>query len=158
MSRRVINHNLKILIILLVFLFILPGCQDQTKSKTGNVKTDEIRTNGQQEIFKDINVDEANNLIKENREKKDFFILDVRTESEYQSGHIERAEMIDFYAKDFKEKLDNLDKEKKYLVYCRSANRSGQTVDIMKELGFKEVYNMLGGIIEWEKKGYPLVK
>ena len=51
-----------------------------------------------------------------------------------------------------------MDKSKTYLIYCRSGNRSGQALDIMEELNFREVYNMMGGILEWEAEGLPTVK
>ena len=50
----------------------------------------------------------------------------------------------------FIEKLNNLDKSKNYYVYCRSGNRSGQAAQLMGQLGFDEVYNLLGGMNEWD--------
>lgn len=66
--------------------------------------------------------------------------------------------MIDFNAGNFRTEVENLDKNKRYLVYCRTDNRSGQAVAIMKEIGFREVYDMDGGITEWQAAGYPTVK
>ncbi len=97
-------------------------------------------------------------MIKENKDNQSFFILDIRTPEEFNSGHIEGAINLDFYKEDFRDKLDQLDKDKKYLIYCRTANRSGQALEIMRDLGFTEVYNMLGGIVEWEKEGHPLIE
>lgn len=51
-----------------------------------------------------------------------------------------------------------LDRDKKYLVYCRSGKRSKSAQEIMKELGFKEVINMTGGFMDWEKEGLPYKK
>lgn len=78
-------------------------------------------------------------------------ILDVRTPSEFSSNHIKGAINIDFYGSDFETKIKALDKNKDYKVYCRSGNRSGQTVNLMKKLGFKEVENV-GGITQAAKK------
>lgn len=72
----------------------------------------------------------------------DSVILDVRTPDEYMSGHIKGAINIDFYAPDFQNQVDKLDKDKDYKVYCRSGNRSGQSVNLMKKLGFKNVENV----------------
>ena len=58
----------------------------------------------------------------------------------------------------FKEDLDKLDKDKAYFIYCRSGNRSGRAMPIMKELGFKEVYNLSVGIQEWIAEGLPIIK
>ena len=59
---------------------------------------------------------------------------------------------IDFYAPDFKEQLNKLDKNKKYIYHCRSGSRSARAVPIFKELGFKEVLELDGGINAWKKK------
>jgi rhodanese-related sulfurtransferase len=106
----------------------------------------------------DITTKEAFDLIQNNSENPDFVILDVRTLDEYNSGHIENASMLDFYNESFRDDLDQLDKNDTYVVYCRSGNRSRSATDIMVELGFKDVYNMLGGIVQWNKDGYKIVK
>ncbi|NUM60104.1 MAG: rhodanese-like domain-containing protein [Bdellovibrionaceae bacterium] len=73
---------------------------------------------------------------------QDSVILDVRTPDEYLSGHIKGAINIDFYASDFQNQLGKLDKEKDYKVYCRSGNRSSKAVNMMKNIGFKNVENI----------------
>jgi rhodanese-related sulfurtransferase len=106
----------------------------------------------------DITTKEAFDLIQNNSENPDFVILDVRTLDEYNSGHIENASMLDFYNESFADDLDQLDKNDTYVVYCRTGNRSRSATDIMVELGFIDVYNMLGGIVQWDKDGYKIVK
>ena len=54
--------------------------------------------------------------------------------------------------------MDALNKDKTYLVYCRSGARSAGVRDAMERLGFKEVYNMLGGIVQWTDEGRETVK
>jgi rhodanese-related sulfurtransferase len=63
---------------------------------------------------------------------------------------------LDFYAPDFREWLAQLDREKTYLVYCRTGHRSGETVNFMKELGFRRVYDLQGGILAWQSAGLPV--
>lgn len=109
-------------------------------------------------ILKDITPVEAFDLIQENKENIDFIILDVRTEPEYKSGHIENAENIDYYLEGFKDELGGLDKNKTYLIYCASGNRSGRTLKIMDEMGFQKAYNVLDGIKGWKSKGLPVVE
>lgn len=82
-------------------------------------------------------------------------VLDVRTPEEYAGGRIADSVNIDFYDADFASQLDALDKETPYFVYCRSGNRSGQTIDIMRDLGFAEVYELDGGIGAWAAAGLP---
>lgn len=68
-------------------------------------------------------------------------ILDVRTADEYSQGHVPGALNIDFLSSDFKEKVAKLDATKPYKIYCRSGNRSGQALKIMKAMGFKDLEN-----------------
>lgn len=107
-------------------------------------------------IFKNISPKEALALINKNKGNEDFVILDVRTPREVSSGHIEGAINIDYYSKTFIDELNKLDRGKRYLIYCRSGHRSGKTLKIMEKLGFREVYNMLGGIKAWKKEGLPI--
>ena len=108
------------------------------------------------QIVKDISVIEAYSLIQKNKDSEDFVIIDVRTPEEFANEHIENAINLDYYSEDFRDELDTLDKERTYLIYCRSGKRSGNALKIMKELGLKKVFNMLGGIIQWKAEGYPL--
>ena len=121
-------------------------------------KTSNGDGDGQTGIFEDVSVAEAYSLIQENMTNSNFVILDVRTGEEFDSGHIEGALSIDFYASDYDVQLDMLDKDKVYLVYCHSSNRSGQAMDNMEDLGFTEVYNMSGGISAWDDAGYATVQ
>jgi len=74
-------------------------------------------------------------------------LLDVRTQEEYDSGHIKGAINIDFRGPDFISKIGELDKSKTYFVYCRSGNRSASAVEIMKENGFNNIVELEGGIV-----------
>jgi rhodanese-related sulfurtransferase len=74
-------------------------------------------------------------------------VLDVRTPEEFAEGHIDGAELIDFYEPTFAERIAQLDRSREYLVYCRSGNRSGQTVELMEELGFGRLWELDGGVL-----------
>lgn len=82
---------------------------------------------------------------------EDFVILDVRTPQEYGESHVNESKNIDFLNSSFKNEISKLDKSKVYKVYCRSGNRSGQAVRLMKELGFQDVEN-LGGLAQATKR------
>ena len=86
----------------------------------------------------------------------DLVILDVRTLEEFDAGHVDGAEMLDFYRADFADQLADLDPTKPYLIYCRSGNRSGQTRAIMEDLGFTDVADIDGGVLAWDAAGLPL--
>jgi len=127
---------------------LISGCADIT----GEAPTTETT------IIEDITPDEAYALIQDNRGNKDFIIIDVRTPEEYAGGYIEDAINLDYYSETFGDELDKLDKNKMYLIYCRSGRRSAGALDMMAELGFREVYNMVGGIVQWEAERLPIVK
>jgi len=110
------------------------------------------------QIIEDITPQEAYASIQENQDNPDFVIIDVRTPEEFSEGYIEGAINIDFYSETFQDELNILDKDKSYLIYCRSGGRSGSALAIMEELNFREVYNMTGGIIQWQAEGFPTVK
>ena len=65
--------------------------------------------------------------------------------------------MVDFYDDDFADQLADLDPDVPYLLYCRSGNRSGQTIGILEELGFADVADVDGGILAWNDAGLPTV-
>lgn len=104
----------------------------------------------------DLDPQKSCEMIVENKDNPEFVILDVRTPGEYNQSHIEGSIHLDYQSRDFEEKLQELDKTKTYLVYCRSGMRGGASMDIMGKIGFKKVYNMAGGIMGWENCGLPL--
>ncbi len=86
----------------------------------------------------------------------DLVVLDVRTIEEFEAGHLDGATMIDFYLPDFADRLAELDRDVPYLLYCRSGNRSGQTLALMEDLGFSDVTEIGGGINAWVGAGHPV--
>jgi len=80
-------------------------------------------------------------------------IVDVRTPEEWQSGIIENANCINWFDKEFDQLTsEKLDKEKPVLVYCASGGRSARAQKKFQQLGFKEVYDLQGGITLWKQK------
>lgn len=82
-------------------------------------------------------------------------ILDVRTPKEFVTGHIENAIDVDYRNEDFKEQIKKLDPDKTYLVYCRTGIRSASAIDSLKSLGFKNLYDLKGGITAWNQLNMP---
>ena len=83
-------------------------------------------------------------------------VLDIRTPDEFDAARLADAIMVDFYADDFAAQLDTLDKDVPYVMYCNSGNRSSEAVKTMEDLGFVEVYEIDGGIVNWYDQGYPI--
>ncbi len=111
---------------------------------SGPVEAQVINNVSAVEFNKQINSDEG-------------IILDVRTIQEVNEGHIEDATNIDFYASDFTEKLALIRKDVPIYVYCRSGGRSSKSVVIMQDLGFKKIYNLLGGFGAWKANDFKVV-
>ncbi|MCZ7400441.1 MAG: rhodanese-like domain-containing protein [Candidatus Methanoperedens sp.] len=123
----------------LVLIAALSGCITTTKPPE---KTQYI----------DITVQQAKEMI----DSGDVLILDVRTQEEYDAGHIRNSTLIPVQVLD--KRWNELPRDKKILVYCRSGHRSLQASEILVNNGFKEIYNMKGGIMEWINAGYDVIK
>lgn len=119
----------------------LSACgQDKTGQDTKAAQEDTVKAE-----YKKITAEEA----KERMDKDDkVVILDVRTEEEYQEGHVPGAIVIpnETISSEPLEELPDMDQE--ILVYCRSGNRSGQAAKKLAEAGYTQVYDF-GGIIDW---------
>lgn len=84
-------------------------------------------------------------------QKKNVVVLDVRTTKEYNEAHLANAVQIDVLdSVAFLQQVQQLDKTKKYIVYCRSGKRSAKAAGILSQLGFKQIWNMEGGITAWK--------
>lgn len=81
--------------------------------------------------------------------KEDVQIVDVRNQSEFDSGHIEGA--IHVFVGLIQENLENLDKNKELVVHCQSGYRSSLACSILEKNGFTKVKNYLGGMKEWKE-------
>ncbi len=78
-------------------------------------------------------------------------IIDVRTEDEFESGKIPGALNIDIYkGQGFIYKVEELDKAKNFYVYCAAGVRSANACGVMQQLGFENVFNLVGGFSNWE--------
>ena len=101
-----------------------------------------------EEVYEDIGVSEFKALIG----TENTVLLDVRTPKEEIEGDIDGKQLIDFSEPDFVDQIGRLERDKTYLVYCRSGNRSGQACRLMAQMGFKKAYNLTGGIQAWNQK------
>ncbi|SRR5258706_1298385 len=82
-------------------------------------------------------------------------LLDVRTEAEVNEGAISGSRNIVF-DDSFADKLKELPTDAPIFVYCAAGRRSAKAAEIMKEKGFKEVYQLKGGLNAWKKAKLPL--
>lgn len=105
--------------------------------------------------FSDVAPPQFNQAISSNK----YTLIDVRTAEEYNGGHLKNAKQADFYqTQEFSDYLDSLDKNEKYLIYCRGGKRSAMTLEIMKKKGFSRVFDLAGGYSAWVASGLPTEK
>jgi len=97
--------------------------------------------------YENLNVEEFKNKIKTDSP----VILDVRSKMETNGGKITKAKVFDVNSPDFVRKIANLDREKTYLVYCRSGARSAMACKFMSKNGFENLYNLKGGYMAWSR-------
>lgn len=90
--------------------------------------------------------------------KKKAKIIDVRTPEEVAEGHLVGATTVNFLGADFASEVQDLNKNKTYLLYCRSGNRTRKAADVMQKMGFKHVYMLDGGILAWKEAGKQVEK
>ena len=108
--------------------------------------------------FEEIEPKEVFTIFEKHRGDPDFVILDVRTPKEYDGGHIENAYLLNIKSDSFEDELEKMDKTKKYFVYCRTGRRSRKAVELMKEKGYDEAHNVIGGIDKWKRSRLPVEK
>ena len=86
----------------------------------------------------------------------EIMILDIRPYAEFKKEHIPGAVNLDYDGHQFQSKVEKLDKDKTYLIYCKSGVRGGYFLDKMRESGFMGAYNILGGVVAWKISKLPL--
>lgn len=114
----------------------------------------EEKTNAVVTVVKNVDAKEAAKLVASGK----VIVLDVRTAEEFAEGHIAGATNINFMAKDFAAQAGHLDRSKTYLLHCASGGRSKRCLPQLKQLGFKEIIHLDGGMTAWEEAGNPVAK
>ena len=83
-------------------------------------------------------------------------VLDIRTPEEFRDGHLPGARNLDFFAPDFRQRLEALARgDAPVLLYCRSGNRSGQAMRLLRQWGRDDVLHLAGGFRAWRAAGLP---
>lgn len=142
----------------LILVFAIAGisfgatsCNESSSKEITNNETNEAAEATPQEPTAVINKVVSPAEFKELMQGEGVQLIDVRTPGEVSEGMIEGATNIDYNGANFKEQIDALDRDQPVLVYCRSGGRSGRAAAMMKEMGFKEVYDLQGGYMNWSK-------
>lgn len=98
--------------------------------------------------FKSVEVAEFKSTLEKTNNAQ---LIDVRTAGEYAGGHIDNSTNIDWNGNDFTAQVTSLDKTKPVFVYCLSGGRSKKAAAKLNELGFKDVIELNGGYLAWNK-------
>jgi len=125
-------------IYLIIILFACISACNSKPSNNANADTSSRQVEAQKP---EISSQEALDLV----QNQGFTFIDVRTPKEIADGKMEGALEINYKADDFQEKISQLDRDGKYVLYCRSGGRSGQAWTLMNELGFKNVKDATDG-------------
>ncbi|MFT7072898.1 rhodanese-like domain-containing protein [Patiriisocius sp. Uisw_017] len=126
-------------IMLIVFtVSFLTGCNSSQKNPEAT----------QSEIIEVVAPKAMFEILSENRDAQ---LVDVRTDKEFLVSHLKNAQNICVTDTDFKERVASLDKAKPIYVYCNKGGRSAKAAAILKDMGFTKIYDLQGGITEWEK-------
>ncbi len=115
------------------------------------LSADDKKPAAAQDNVKNVSVDEAEKLLKENPQT---IVLDVRTPEEFSKGHIPGAKNVDFNEDDFAKKVGALDPKRPVLVHCAAGGRSTQSLPALKDKAV--VYHLKDGFKAWEKAGKPV--
>ena len=142
-------NNIKLLIVILSFTFI--SCAQNTAKK-------EVKDNDNNYATQDKQVVELISPKDLNAKLGDIQLIDIRTPGEFTEGYIEGAINVNFYDKDFNAQMAKLNKDKELYIYCRSGNRSGKAAKRLKDQGFTKIYDLQGGILNWNRNKLKVVK
>lgn len=88
------------------------------------------------------------------KDRDDVFVFDVREQWEYDEWHIPAITLIPMG--EVSKRLNEIPKDKTVIVTCNSGNRSGQVANFLRQNGYTDVHNMLGGIQAWASAGYDV--
>jgi thioredoxin 1 len=97
----------------------------------------------------------AKTFAEELNKNQDAILVDVRTPEEYADGHIANAVNINWNDNSFPSQAEKLDKQKTLFVYCLSGGRSASATSKLREMGFRNVIELDGGIMQWRAEGLP---
>lgn len=135
--------------LLFAVVFMTGSCQSQTQNTdAGATTTAEKKPAPVEKIMKNVDPREFEYQI---QNTPDAVVLDVRTEGEFNAGHIDGAINIDVENENFNDKIKSLDANKTYLVYCQAGVRSLKACSMMQLAGFPKIINLSDGYASWEE-------
>lgn len=139
------NYTLPYIIFLGIFLVTVLAITNFNVLRTVNVSR----------LGEELNTDEFYALGHE----ANVEILDIRAPEQYNFGHIGGVTFIDFNdSLNFKSNIDKLNRNKTYMIYCKTDQQSAYIMKLMREMGFTDIHFLKGGIHAWKLAGRPVIK
>ncbi|SDX78256.1 Rhodanese-related sulfurtransferase [Lutibacter oricola] len=93
-----------------------------------------------------------------NSKLDDNILIDIRTPREFEQGHLEGAVNVNYFDKAFLTQMAKYDKSKAIFIYCRSGSRTSSASKKLANAGFTLIYDLHGGISNWHKNKFKIVK
>lgn len=155
-------NRLSTLLLISIFSFgLMTSCNSQAAKQKSTAAPTEKSSNpnpapaaAKTGVYQNVDAKTFNSMLG----KANVVVIDVRTPGEYASGYIKGAKSMNLYDRSFQSNIEQLDKNKTYMVYCRSGARSARAMSTMKAKGISTVYNLQGGIGAWMRAGFPVEK
>ena len=129
---------------LVLGLFILTGCEGHVTEDTPSSQSGDPRVIN-------VNTKEASQVLRDNKDNKNFVVLDLRTPEEFVQGHVVGAQLINFNSPNFAIEVQKLDPAKTYLIYCASGFRSSKALHTLRRLSLSRIYHLERGL----RGGFP---
>jgi phage shock protein E len=136
-------------LLLILFTLVLVACGGSAAAPT---VAEQGAATGQLELGPDVDVQTVAQI----KDRQDVFVLDVREQSEYDAGHIPGVVLVPLGQ--IPSRLSEIPTDKTVIVTCRTGNRSAQATNFLRQSGYDNVHNMLGGIVAWEQAGYEVTR
>ena len=139
------NKVPSVLMVLMALISLeVAGCAGNSKSSEGG-EVDQRQP--EQSVARDISDVELSAMM---AERPNLLLIDVRTEAEWNAGHIEGACFLDFLEDEFPSRAKELPRNQPIAVYCAAGGRSADAMSFLAKEGFKEIYNLRDGFYGWE--------
>ena len=103
--------------------------------------------------YRNIMSSEAQNLLAQNKE---IFLLDVRTPEEFRQARLKGAVLIPI--SELELRVQEIPRNRPILIYCAVGSRSNLVAAFLADKGYKNVFNMVDGIVGWYRNGLPILR
>lgn len=135
----------------------LKGCGKCTGQSCTEPPISMVATENERANAKVFSLTDACQLTERYADDPGFVILDLRSPADFIAGHLTGAVNLEYVSPpSFEEAVKNMDRNKRYLVYCYGGGMSAEAAFLMEEMGFRKIYDMTQGLNSWRAAECPL--